>query len=163
MVLRCECEQMSQASGWRELHLSTTKAISVIYKPRTLVRYSSALLQLFHASRAVGGLVRLQEYGWSLKDGTCRTAGLDEPAVADRRARRSRPRGFRSTQRTAEPMPRVNLHCPRGYSNMGRIMVLKLTLKYIATSSQVLFKFRAYFLMRSLLIIAIQRAYFLRK
>jgi len=37
-------------------------------------------------SRAVGGLVRLQEYGWSLGDSTCRTAGLDEPALADRRA-----------------------------------------------------------------------------
>jgi len=29
----------------------------------------------------VGGLVRLQEYGWSLGNSTCRTAGLDEPAV----------------------------------------------------------------------------------
>jgi len=32
-----------------------------------------------------GELARLQEYGLSLGEGTCRTAGLDEPAVADRR------------------------------------------------------------------------------
>jgi len=39
-----------------------------------------------------GELVRLQEYGRSFGDGTCRTAGLVEPAVAEPPGLRSRPR-----------------------------------------------------------------------
>ena len=79
------------------------------------MRSSSALLQFLNAFQVVGGLVRLQEYGWSLGNSTCRTAGLDEPAVADSRAWRSRPRDSRSTQRTAEPIPWVDPFCPHGY------------------------------------------------
>ena len=108
------CEVAEEALSYQSHFVHDIPKLST-HKQRTLVHSSSALLQLFHASRAVGGLVRPQEYGWSLGDGTCRTAELDEPAVADHQAWRSRPRGSRSTQRTAEPMPWVDSHCPHGY------------------------------------------------
>jgi len=43
-------------------------------------------------------LVRVQEHGRMLRDGTCRTAGLDEPAVAELPGLRSRSLGFRNQQ-----------------------------------------------------------------
>ena len=41
----------------------------------------------------------------SLGDGTCRTAGLDEPAVVEPTVLRSRPLGSGSQQRIAQPIP----------------------------------------------------------
>jgi len=60
MVLRCEYDQMSHASGWQELHLSATKErrglsnLDYIINRGALMLLLSALSGLLHASWAVG-------------------------------------------------------------------------------------------------------------
>jgi len=74
----------------------------------------SALLQLLHASRAVEGLVRLQEYGWSLGDGThggprpCRGQYLHTTAARQRR--RWRQWHWHALCRAPPPLSRYRKH-----------------------------------------------------
>jgi len=81
---------VSLTFNWHIHFITHLYVISVTYRGA----HSSLVYSLAALARVSGGgeLVRLREYGRSLGDGTCKTAGLDEFAVAEPLGWRSQPR-----------------------------------------------------------------------
>ena len=135
MVLRCEY-QMSQASGWQEIHLSATNGRRGLVEQSRLHNEqrgarASLVCSLSALARVSGSgeLVRLQEHGRSLGDGTCRTLGLMSRPLQNRWAWGTGRAGLQepATNRRTHALSRLALL--HGYKRFWRCYMVTLVLR----------------------------------